>query len=139
MRKLGGFLLGSVVGLGVGLIAGSLLLPEETTDDVKKKLAENEKLQDLKEKYDKGTEAIKNQLASFPKSVEDDSELKDFDDIVIDDTNKDLGEDEKSDKEAVSDLNNAEKNYLILKNQVFTWFFFCIKKLVIEINYHQLI
>ena len=50
MRKLGGFLLGSVVGLGVGLIAGSLLLPEETTDDVKKKLAENEKLQDLKEK-----------------------------------------------------------------------------------------
>lgn len=108
MRKLGGFLLGSVVGLGVGLIAGSLLLPEDATDDVKKKLAENEKLQDLKEKYDKGTEAIKNQLASFPKSVEDDSELRDFDGIVIDDTNKDLGEDEKSDKDAVSDLNNAE-------------------------------
>ena len=103
MRKLGGFLLGSVVGLGVGLIAGSLLLPEDATDDVKKKLAENEKLQDLK-----GTEAIKNQLVSFPKSVEDDSELRDFDDIVIDDTNKDLGEDEKSDKDAVSDLNNAE-------------------------------
>ena len=98
MRKLGGFLLGSVVGLGVGLIAGSLLLPEDGNDDVKKNLAENEKLQD------------KNQLASFPKSVEDDSELKDFDDIVIDDTNKDLGEDEKSDKEAVSDLNNAENN-----------------------------
>lgn len=108
MRKLGGFLLGSVVGLSVGLIAGSLLLPEDATDDVKKKLAENEKLQDLKEKYDKGTESIKNQLASFPKSVEDDSELRDFDDIVIDDTNKDLGEDEKSDKDAVSDLNNAE-------------------------------
>ena len=108
MRKLGGFLLGSVVGLGVGLIAGSLLLPEDATDDVKKKLAENEKLQDLKEKYHKATEAIKNQLASFPKSVEDDSELRDFDDIVIDDTNKDLGEDEKSDKDAVSDLNNAE-------------------------------
>ena len=31
-----------------------------------------------------------------------------LDDIVIDDTNKDLGEDEKSDKDAVSDLNNAE-------------------------------
>lgn len=44
MRKLGGFLLGSVVGLGVGLIAGSLLLPEDATDDVKKKLAENEKI-----------------------------------------------------------------------------------------------
>lgn len=54
MRKLGGFLLGSVVGLGVGLIAGSLLLPEETTDDVKKKLAENEKLQDLKRKIWQG-------------------------------------------------------------------------------------
>ena len=67
MRKLGGFLLGSVVGLGVGLIAGSLLLPEETTDDVKKKLAENEKLQDLKEKYDYGTEAMMNQIASFHK------------------------------------------------------------------------
>ena len=124
MRKLGGFLLGSVVGLGVGLIAGSLLLPEETTDDVKKKLAENEKLQDLKEKYDKGTEAIKNQLASFPKSVEDDSELKDFDDIVIDDTNKDLGEDEKSDKEAVSDLNNLIK----IKESSFHLVLFLYKK-----------
>ena len=112
MRKLGGFLLGSVVGLGVGLIAGSLLLPEETTDDVKKKLAENEKLQDLKEKYDKGTEAIKNQLASFPKSVEDDSELKDFDDIVIDDSNKDddvtAGDNAQ---ESVDDLNNAEEEH----------------------------
>ena len=108
MRKLGGFLLGSVVGLGVGLIAGSLLLPEDVTDDVKKKIAENEKLQHLKEKYDKGTEAIKNQLASFPKSVEDDSELKDFDDIVIDDTSKDLGDDDKTNKEAVSDLKNSE-------------------------------
>lgn len=111
MRKLGGFLLGSVVGLGVGLIAGSLLLPEETTDDVKKKLAENEKLQDLKEKYDKGTEAIKNQLASFPKSVEDDSELKDFDDIVIDDS-KDKDDVASGDnaKNSVNDLNNAEKD-----------------------------
>ena len=41
MRKLGGFLLGSVVGLGVGLIAGSLLLTEDVTDYVKKKIAEN--------------------------------------------------------------------------------------------------
>ena len=47
-------------------------------------------------------------MKSFPKSVEDDSELKDFDDIVIDDTSKDLGEDDKTDKDAVSDLNNAE-------------------------------
>mgnify|MGYP003310832624 CR=1 FL=1 len=70
MRKLGGFLLGSVVGLGVGLIAGSLLLPEETTDDVKKKLAENEKLQDLKEKYDKGTEAIKNHSLNQLKMIQ---------------------------------------------------------------------
>ena len=67
MRKLGGFLLGSVVGLGVGLIAGSLLLPEETTDDVKKKLAENEKLQDLKEKYDKASSCFDQRIKRIRK------------------------------------------------------------------------
>ena len=51
--------------------------------DVKNKIKDNDKLQDLKKKYDNGTEIVKNQLASFPKNVEDDSELKDFDDIVI--------------------------------------------------------
>ncbi|WP_301205058.1 DUF1269 domain-containing family protein, partial [Lactobacillus hominis] len=94
MSKVGSFILGSVIGLGAGLVAASMLLPDDAQDELKKKIAENDKLQDLKEKYDKGTETIKTQLKSFPKSVEDDSELKDFDDIVIDDTNKDLGEDE---------------------------------------------
>lgn len=108
MRKVGSFLLGSIVGVGAGLLAASILLPDETQEEMKKKLAENEKLQGLKEKYDKGTETIKTQLKSFPKSVEDDSELKDFDDIVIDDTSKDLGEDDKTNSDAVSDLENSE-------------------------------
>lgn len=108
MSKVGSFLLGSVIGLGAGLVAASLLIPDDAQEEMKKKLAENEKLQDLKEKYDKGTETLKTQLKSFPKNVEDDSELKDFDDIVIDGTSKDLGEDDKSNKEAMSDLANAE-------------------------------
>ncbi|WP_297816382.1 DUF1269 domain-containing family protein [uncultured Lactobacillus sp.] len=108
MSKVGSFILGSVIGLGAGLVAASMLLPDDAQEDLKKKIAENDKLQDLKEKYDKGTETIKTQLKSFPKSVEDDSELKDFDDIVIDDTSKDLGDDDKTNKEAVSDLKNSE-------------------------------
>ena len=108
MSKVGSFILGSVVGLGAGLVAASMLLPDDTEEELKKKISENDKIQDLKEKYNKGTEVIRTQLKSFPKSVEDDSELKDFDDIVIDDTNDGLGEDEKADKEAISDLSNAE-------------------------------
>ncbi|MBD5432086.1 MAG: DUF1269 domain-containing family protein [Lactobacillus sp.] len=108
MSKVGSFILGSVVGLGAGLVAASMLLPDDTEDELKKKIAENDKIQDLKEKYNKGTEVLRTQLKSFPKSVEDDSELKDFDDIVIDDTNNDLGEDDKANKEAISDLSNAE-------------------------------
>ena len=108
MSKVGSFILGSVVGLGAGLVAASMLLPDDTEDELKKKIAENDKIQDLKERYNKGTEVLRTQLKSFPKSVEDDSELKDFDDIVIDDTNNDLGEDDKADKEAISDLSNAE-------------------------------
>ena len=48
---------------------------------------------------------------SFPKSVEDDSELKDFDDIVIDDS-KDKDDVASGDnaKNSVDDLNNAEKD-----------------------------
>lgn len=107
MSKVGSFILGSIVGAGVGLVAASLLIPDDAKDEIKKKIADNDNLQDLKEKYDKGTETLKTQLKSFPKSVEDDSELKDFDDIVIDDTAKDLSSDE-SDKDAVSDLENAE-------------------------------
>lgn len=108
MSKVGSFILGSVVGLGAGLVAASMLLPDDTEEELKKKIAENDKIQGLKEKYNKGTEVLRTQLKSFPKSVEDDSELKDFDDIVIDNTNDDLGEDTKADKEAISDLSNAE-------------------------------
>lgn len=52
---------------------------------------------------------MKNQLAAFPKNVEDDSELKDFDDIVIDSTKHNLGSNENDDNETLSDLENAEK------------------------------
>lgn len=108
MSKAGSFIFGSIVGLGAGLVAASLLIPEEKTKEVKEKLRDNDKFQDLKKKYDKGTEAIKTQLSSFPNNIEDDSELKDFDDIVIDDTDKDLGSDDKENQEAVDDLKSSE-------------------------------
>ncbi|MBD5429960.1 DUF1269 domain-containing family protein [Lactobacillus sp.] len=108
MSKAGSFIFGSIIGLGAGLVAASLLIPEEKTKEVKEKLRDNDKLQDLKKKYDKGTEAIKTQLSSFPNNIEDDSELKDFDDIVIDDTDKDLGKDDKENQEAVDDLKSSE-------------------------------
>jgi hypothetical protein len=106
MSKFTSFLVGAVLGAAAGFAAGSLLVDDDLLDDVKKKIKVNEKLQDLKKKYDNGTEIVKNQLASFPKSVEDDSELKDFDDIVIDDSNNDDDDEEK----ASDDLNNAEKD-----------------------------
>ena len=105
MKKFASFVLGAVAGCAAGFIAGSLLVSDEQVDDVKNKIKDNDKLQDLKKKYDNGTEIVKNQLASFPKSVDDDSELKDFDDIVIDDSNND----EDGEKTA-DDLNNAEKD-----------------------------
>ena len=108
MSKAGSFIFGSIIGLGAGLVAASLLIPEEKTKEVKEKLRDNDKFQDLKKKYDKGTEAIKTQLSSFPNNIEDDSELKDFDDIVIDDTDKDLGSDDKENQEAVDDLKSSE-------------------------------
>lgn len=108
MSKAGSFILGTIVGLGASLIATSLLIPDEKTKEVKEKLRDNDKFQDLKKKYDKGTEAIKTQLSSFPNNIEDDSELKDFDDIVIDDTNKNWGNDDKENQEAVDDLKSSE-------------------------------
>ena len=104
------FLLGAVAGCAAGFLAGSLLVSDEQVDDVKNKIKDNDKLQDLKKKYDNGTEIVKNQLASFPKNVEDDSELKDFDDIVIDDSNKDDVAEGNNAEESVDDLNNAEKD-----------------------------
>ena len=112
MKKFASFVLGAVAGCAAGFLAGSLLVSAEQVDDVKNKIKDNDKLQDLKKKYDNGTEIVKNQLASFPKNVEDDSELKDFDDIVIDDSNKDddvtAGDNAQ---ESVDDLNNAEEEH----------------------------
>ena len=112
MKKFAIFLLGAVAGCAAGLLAGSLLVSDEQVDDVKNKIKDNDKLQDLKKKYDNGTEIVKNQLASFPKNVEDDSELKDFDDIVIDDSDKDdnvaAGDNAQ---ESIDDLNNAEEEH----------------------------
>lgn len=110
MKKFASFLLGAVAGCAAGFIAGSLLVSDDQVDDVKNKIKDNDKLQDLKKKYDNGTEIVKNQLASFPKNVEDDSELKDFDDIVIDDSNKDDVADGDNAEDSVDDLNNAEKD-----------------------------
>ncbi|AEG39828.1 hypothetical protein [Lactobacillus kefiranofaciens] len=111
MKKFASFVLGAVAGCAAGFIAGSLLVSDEQVDDVKNKIKDNDKLQDLKKKYDNGTEVVKNQLASFPKNVEDDSELKDFDDIVIDDSDKDDDVTEEDNaKQSVDDLSNAEKD-----------------------------
>ncbi|GFZ27336.1 DUF1269 domain-containing family protein [Lactobacillus corticis] len=102
MKKLGYFVLGTVFGAVAGFAAGSLLVDDDEIDEIKAKLKDNDKLQDLKRKYDNGTEVVKNQLASFPKAVEDDSEIKDFDDIVIDDSDK------ADESEAAADLAHAE-------------------------------
>lgn len=111
MGKFTSFVVGTIAGAAAGFIAGSLLVSDEQLDDVKKKIKDNDTLQDLKKKYDNGTEIVKNQLASFPKNVEDDSELKDFDDIVIDDSKNDEDNNSTSDAEkSVDDLNNAENN-----------------------------
>lgn len=112
MKKFASFLLGAVAGCAAGFLAGSLLVSDEQVDDVKNKIKDNDKLQDLKKKYDNGTEIVKNQLASFPKNVEDDSELKDFDDIVIDDSDKDDNVAAGNNaQESVDDLNNAEEEH----------------------------
>lgn len=106
MSKFTNFLIGATLGSLAGFVAGALLIDDEQVDNIKKKISSDEHLQDLKKKYDNGTEIIKNQLASFPKSVDDDSELKDFDDIVIDDSKNNDSDDAES---AAADLNNAEK------------------------------
>ncbi|MFC2694783.1 MAG: DUF1269 domain-containing family protein [Lactobacillus sp.] len=116
MKKTGSFILGTLFGAGVSLLATSLL----ASDDMQKKIAatidNNETLKDLKKKYDNGTELLKNQLTSFPKTVEDNSEIKDFDDIVIDERDEAKKDDRPAkpdkdeDDDAVSDLDNQEKD-----------------------------
>lgn len=108
MRKFTSFLFGVVLGTAAGVVAASLV-SDDKVKEVKDKIKSNPNVEDLKEKYDNGTEILKNQLASFPKNVEDDSELKDFDDIVIDDSES-AEADGKSAAESASDLENAEKD-----------------------------
>ena len=108
MRKFTSFLFGVVLGAAAGVVAASLV-SDDKVKEVKDKIKSNPNVEDLKEKYDNGTEILKNQLSSFPKNVEDDSELKDFDDIVIDDSES-AEADGKSAAESASDLENAEKD-----------------------------
>jgi hypothetical protein len=116
MKKTGSFILGTLFGAGVSLLATSLL----ASDDVQKKISEtidgNDTLKDLKKKYDNGTELLKNQLTSFPKTVEDNSEIKDFDDIVIDKRDEDDQDDKPAkpdkkddDDDSIADLGNQEQ------------------------------
>ena len=108
MKKFASFVLGTIVGSAAGFLAGSFLVSDDQIDELKKKVKNNETVQDLKKKYDNGTEIVKNQLASFPKNVEDDSELKDFDDIVID-SSKDTDAQQKDHAADVADdLHHAE-------------------------------
>lgn len=108
MKKITNFVLGAIVGGAAGFIAGSLLVSDNQIDELKKKVKNNDTVQDLKKKYDNGTEVVKNQLSSFPKDVEDDSELKDFDDIVIDNSKDDDPLQKDNAEKSVDDLHNAE-------------------------------
>ena len=51
MKKVFSFALGSVVGLGAGLIAASMLLPDDTEDELKKKISEKGLARFLKRAY----------------------------------------------------------------------------------------
>ena len=110
MKKFASFVLGTIVGSAAGFLAGSFLVSDDQIDELKKKVKNNETVQDLKKKYDNGTEIVKNQLASFPKNVEDDSELKDFDDIVIDNSKDDDAQDKDNAQDVANDLHHAETN-----------------------------
>ncbi|WP_223895972.1 DUF1269 domain-containing family protein [Lactobacillus helsingborgensis] len=108
MKKFASFVLGTIVGSAAGFLAGSFLVSDDQIDELKKKVKNNETVQDLKKKYDNGTEVVKNQLASFPKNVEDDSELKDFDDIVIDNSKDEDLKNKDHAKDVAEDLHHAE-------------------------------
>lgn len=103
MSKFGSFVVGTFVGAAAGLAAGALLLDKERLAALKDKVETSDTLQDLKEKYDRGTEVVKSQLSSLQKQVDDDSELKDFDDIVIDTT-----ADTSSESAAAEELDHAD-------------------------------
>ncbi|WEV40188.1 DUF1269 domain-containing family protein [Lactobacillus sp. ESL0681] len=108
MKKTTSAILGTIIGCAAGFVAGSLLVSDDRVEDLKRKVKENPTANDLKQKYDNGTEIVKNQLTSFPKKVEDDSELKDFDDIVIDSSDADDLAQADSATDAVADMYHAE-------------------------------
>lgn len=127
MSKVGSFVFGVVVGAAASLVATTLLAPdtvEELTDSVKNRTKElknkaldlkdqaedkvssvsGDTFENLKKNYDNSTDLIKSQLQSFPKQVvNDDSELTDFDDIIIDDTEA-FSDDEEKNEETLNDL-----------------------------------
>ncbi len=129
MSKVTSFILGSIVGAAAALVATSLLAPdtvEELTSNIKSKsnelkdkaadlkdkaedkVSDNDVLDNLKTKFDNSTDLIKSQLQSLPKqAVNDDSELTDFDDIVIDDTEA-FGKNEAKNDEVLDDLIDGE-------------------------------
>ncbi|MCI1290621.1 MAG: DUF1269 domain-containing family protein [Lactobacillus sp.] len=108
MKKTGSFILGTLFGAGVSLLATSILASDDNSQKLKDTLAKNETLANLKKKYDNGTELLKNQLTSFPKTVEDNSEIKDFDDIVIDKTDHKPNHEKDDAEGTMSDLENQE-------------------------------
>ena len=56
MKKFASFVLGTIVGSAAGFLAGSFLVSDDQIDELKKKVKNNETVQDLKKKYDNGTE-----------------------------------------------------------------------------------
>lgn len=108
MGKKGSFLVGGILGFGLGILA-SAFLPDDVSSNIKDKITDNDMFKTLKEKYDQRTEDLKEQMTEIPSNINDDSELKDFDDIIIDNT--------QSSSEKVDDNQHISDDILDLKNE----------------------
>ena len=108
MGKKGSFLVGGILGFGLGILA-SAFLPDDVSSNIKGKITDNDMFKTLKEKYDQRTEDLKEQMTEIPSNINDDSELKDFDDIIIDNT--------QSSSEKVGDNQHISDDILDLKNE----------------------
>lgn len=108
MGKKGSFLVGGILGFGLGILA-SAFLPDDVSSNIKGKITDNDMFKTLKEKYDQRTEDLKEQMTEIPSNINDDSELKDFDDIIIDNT--------QSSSEKVDDNQHISDDILDLKNE----------------------
>ena len=102
------FLVGGILGFGLGILA-SAFLPDDVSSNIKGKITDNDIFKTLKEKYDQRTEDLKEQMTEIPSNINDDSELKDFDDIIIDNT--------QSSSEKVDDNQHISDDILDLKNE----------------------